>query len=509
MTASAQAAIAESRSPAAGRSGVLDVCLVYTNTNTQGRLGTHAFDLVLPPLGLAYLASALENAGYSVRIIDAFAEGLSMEETFRRLEDRCRVVGFYCHTQNVPAIIHLARRLKAARRPPHVVVGGPHATALPSECLETNDAIDCVVFGEGDLTVTELVERLLAGKDLAGVKGIYYRRDGRVAANPAREQVKDLDSLPMPAWHLLPMRRYRSFVEAEARRIIHIMGSRGCFNDCNYCHSTKMWGPTVRWHSAGRILREIDHLRANYGIEFFQFFDDVFTLDKNRVKVLMDEFRRRGLRNRWICSTRIDLLNEEIVRDLRHGGVHHVAIGIETVNDRLLKVINKNVTKQQTLETMALCAKHGLRVLGMFILGLPGETAEEALETIDFVRRTPFHFAVFSFLTVYPGTNFWHMLKDSPYLQKDYSKYNLSQNFTYVEPGRSQKELQDLMRRAYMTFFFKPRTLLTWLAMAIKNGPRLLVREPALLLEAVRGYATVLFNLASDAPYEPPPVTHA
>jgi anaerobic magnesium-protoporphyrin IX monomethyl ester cyclase len=477
-----------------------DVCLVYTNTNTQGRLGTHAFDLVLPPLGLAYLAAALEKANYTVKIVDAFADGLDFEETLAALENRYRIVGFYCHTQNVPAIIAMAERLKKAEHPPHVIVGGPHATAMPEECVSGNSVVDAAAFGEGELTIVELVDCLLHGKPLGAVKGIFYREDGQVKSTGPRPQIQNLDTLPMPAYHLLPMKKYRSFIEADGQSIVHIIGSRGCFNDCNYCHSTKMWGPTVRWHSPERVMEEIDHLEKTYDVKFFQFFDDIFTLDAKRVKVLMKEFRQRKLQKRWVCSTRIDLLTEEVVKDLSEGGVHHVAIGIETVNDRLLKVINKNVTKEQTLKTVALCNKYRVPVMGMFILGLPTETTAEAQETLDFAKATDFHIAIFSFLTVYPGTNFWHMLKSSPYLQKDFSKYNLSQNFTYVEPNRSQEELQWLMRRAYLNFYLRPRVMFGLAMLMLKN--------PAQLLEAARGFATVLVNLVFAVRYEPPSVTH-
>ncbi len=469
-----------------------DICLVYTRTSQQGRLGTHAFDLVLPPLGLAYLAAVLEREGFSVRILDAFAEGLSTEETFERLENRFRMVGFYCHTQNYPAIVNMAKHLKASAHPPHIVIGGPHATALPRECLTGNDAIDSLVYGEGELTIVELAGRVLQGRDLRGVRGIYYKQDGEIAAAPPRPRIGDLDSLPMPAWHLFPMKRYHhSFVEADGKPSLHVMGSRGCFSDCNYCHSTKMWGGQVRWHSPERVLAEIDHLRENYGIRYFQFFDDVFTIDPERLKRLMPEFRRRGLSDNWSCSTRIDLLNEEVVRDLKSGGVHHVAIGMETVNDRLLEVINKHVTKKQTLETIALCDKHDLPVLGMFILGLPTETREETLETLEFARNSNLMLAIFSFFTPYPGTNFWHQLKDSPDLTRDFSKYNLSQNFSYVEKHRSREELQGLMRRAYLDFYLRPRVMFSLTKLMLKN--------PSKLLETAGGFAAALYSLAAGS----------
>jgi anaerobic magnesium-protoporphyrin IX monomethyl ester cyclase len=496
-------AASPSPNPSPSAPGALrDVCLVSTNTDTQGRLGTHVFDLVLPTLGLAYIGAVLERDGHTVDVIDAAAEGLDFEQTLGRISGRYKVVGFYCHTQNFPMIAAMSKRLKACDSPPHIMIGGPHATALPRQCLIDGEHIDSLVFGEGEDTAAELVARVLDGQSLEGVRGLYYRGEGAIHENPPRGQIEDLDSLPMPAWHLFPMERYHhSYIETDGKRSLHIMGSRGCFSDCNYCHSTKMWGPKVRWHSTERVLAEIDHLNAHYGIEYFQFFDDVFTMDRDRLKVLMPEFNKRGMSDSWSCSTRIDLLNENIIKDLKFGGAHHIAIGIETVNDRLLKVINKHVTKAQTTSVITLCAEHKLPVMGMFIIGLPTETAEECQETLDFVKTHRLKIAVFSFLTVYPGTNFWHLLKDSPDLDRDFSKYNLSQNFTYIEKHRSPEELRGLMRKAYLSFYLKPRVMAGLAKIALRN--------PRMLPTIGVGFATAFANLAFADRYSPPDIVHS
>ena len=463
------------------------ICLVAMGSDQQGRLGAHVFDNILPPLGLAYLAAVLVKDGRSVEILDAFAEGLSHDEVFERLRDRPRIVGFYCHTQNFGDVVRMAERLKTCSRPVHVVIGGPHATALPAECLADHDAIDSAVFGEGERTVVELVARVLADEGLAGVRGTCYRDGGEVRTNPPRPLIEDLDSLPMPAWDLLPMDRYRAVIEADGMKAFHVMGSRGCFSDCNYCQSTRIWGPRVRWHSPERLLREIDHLRSVHGAEFVKFYDDNFTQDPRRVEVLVDGLLRRGLFGRWACCTCVSLLDENIIRALARGGVHHVCIGFETVNDRLLKSINKHSTKAASHRIMGLCRKHGVPVLGMFMLGLPTETREEALETLEFAWTSGLYLAVFSFMTVYPGTNFWEMLKDSPRLEGDFSRYSLATTVSYVTEHRSREELQDLMRRAHLRFYLQPRVVGRLLGV--------LARSPRHIPGASLGFAAALSNL--------------
>ena len=434
---------------------------------------------------MAYLAAVLERCGRSVRIIDAFAESLSREELLQKLAGSARVIGFYCHTANYVLVSWLAERLKALPNPPLVIIGGPHATALPEESLRDAPGIDAVVFGEAEDTIIELVDALLAGRSLAGIHGVVYRSDGGQCRNPPRTLVEDLDRLPMPAWHLLPMHRYHSFLETDGKRVVQLIGSRGCFSDCNYCFSTQMWGTSTRFHSVGRVLAEAEFLQNRYGIQFIQFLDDNFTLDAARAAALGRGLLERGLS--WCCSTRIDLLTADVARELRRNGVHHVCIGIETVSDRLLKVINKHVTREQTSRTIEICRREGVRVMGMFILGIPTETRTEALETIDFAVRNDLYLAVFSFFTAYPGTNFWRQLRGSPHLASEFPRYCLSREFTYIEPGRTRSELEKLMRSAYLRFYLRPRVV-GRLAAAVVSTPRLALQTSA-------GFASVLGNL--------------
>ena len=453
----------------AERVTVKDVCFVYTNSDTQGRMGTHAFDLVLPPLGITYLSAILEKLEYDVEILDANALLLDDEETLARLQGRFRIVGFYCHTQNHHKIVELSTKLKNSDGDaPIIIIGGPHPTALGTAAIAGYPDIDAAVSGEGEQTIAELVPALLNRESLDGILGVIHRRDdGETVFNGVRPFVEDLDSLPMPAWHLLPMSLYRNLIETDGRRVLHVMGSRGCPADCNYCFSTKMWSSKVRWHSPGRVLAEIDHLRETYGIRFFQFLDDNFTMSLNRMRTLVPAFRERAIQ--WCCSTRIDLLGEEAIKLLREGRVHHVAIGIESVNDRLLKVLNKGVTREQTEETIELCERHRVPVLGMFILGIPGETEVEARESMEFALSHKFFFAVFSHMTFYPGTNFWQKHHDNPGLIRDFEHFCLSKRFTFVEPGRSQEELEALMAEANRRFYLRPRLVVRMMWLMLRN----------------------------------------
>lgn len=485
-----------------------DVCLVYTNTNTQGRLGTHVFDLVLPPLGLAYLGAVLEREGYSVEILDANALLLSEEETIAHLGDRFRVVGFYCHTQNFPDICDIAKRLKASARPPKVILGGPHATAMPEECLEGHPELDALCIGEGEATIVELVPALLSDADLGHVAGITYHADGRVVRTAKRPFIPDIDTIPLPAWHLLPMHLYKNLIESGGRTTMHVMGSRGCPMDCNYCFSTKQWSSKVRWHSAERVLEECEHLREHYGVEFYEFFDDIFTLNKERFRVLAEAFRERGYH--WCCSTRIDQIDDETIALLKRGRVHHICIGIETVNDRLLGVIGKGITKAQITRAIRELAAHRIDVLGLFILGIPSETREEALETVRFAaaEENRFFFAVFSHMTIFPGTNFWTQYASAQGLSDDFRDYCISKNFSFVEAHRTKEDLESVLRTAYLSFYVRPRPILMLLSIMARRPdlvPEMATALGGVLLRLVREQAAHRLTKKPEPPRPPPP----
>ena len=207
-------------------------------------------------------------------------------------------------------------------------------------------------------------------------------------------------------------------------------------------------------------MAEVDHLQSNYGIKFIEFLDDNFTLSKPRLRRFIDEFGKRKMA--WTCSTRIDLIDDEVAQLLAKGRVDHVCIGIETVNDRLLLAANKGVTKAQTIETIERCERHKVPVFGMFIIGLPTETIEEARESVEFSLTYRFWFAIFSFLTIYPGTNYWAQYRSSKFLSDDFSRYDFSKDFNFIEDSKVANERRKLMRSAFLRFYNRPRVVFSW-----------------------------------------------
>lgn len=463
-----------------------DICLVNLPNIQDGRMHK-AITLVFPPLGIAYLASVLLEKGHSVDIIDAFAEELSFADVFSRLENNYKIVGFYCHTQIVDSVRKMASRIKETSVPPVVFVGGVHPTALPEETMQSCDDFDYLLVGEAERTIVEFVDHVFSPADPFDIDGIVFRHEGKIVRTAPRALIENLDEIPMPAWHLLPMHRYRSFFEAGNSQVMTVMTSRGCFAKCNFCASPSMWGGRVRHHSAERVIAEVDILRTKYGVKFFEFFDDNLTDDRKRLSAICQGFRERKIE--WCCSSRIDLLSDANIESLKMGNVSHVFVGIETMNDRLLKVIGKNITSAQVKDAVDRCAKRGLTLFGMFMFGLPTETEEEIEETLSYVNGSSLAMISFSHLTIFPGTIFWKQYKQSGYISDDFSTFCWCSGKSCQVTSKSPEEQARLVSKAYLRFYIRPRRILFLCTRAVRLG-----KSPANTLLMLKIFFSIMMD---------------
>ncbi len=235
---------------------------------------------VMPPLGVAWLAAWLERDGHQVQILDAHAEGISAEDVPGRVAERGSfdLIGLTATTPLIGNALEIARRLKVATPSTRIVLGGVHPTVLPEEVL-AEPAVDVVVRGEGEVTLGELA----AEKPLDQIDGISYRAEGRIVHNRDRALIADLDSLPMPAYHLLPMSRYRPAVGAAKRTpATSVLATRGCPGRCTFCY--RIFGSRLRCRSGQRVAEEVKHLQEHYGIKEICFYDDTFTAVRKQVR---------------------------------------------------------------------------------------------------------------------------------------------------------------------------------------------------------------------------------
>ena len=354
-----------------------------------------------PPLGLAYLASALLAAGAEVRVLDLVVQPSGEEALARELDAfHPGLVGLTAVTMNVDRALALAGAVK--RRAPEIVtvMGGPHVTFSARETLEACPALDVVVLGEGEQTLVELCRALASAKGLEAVAGIAFRSEQGIRVTPRRRPIRDLDHLPLPARHLLPLGRYRALGMP-----ISMTTSRGCPHACIFCVGRRMVGARVRFHSPGRVVDELEQL-AHLGFHQVNLADDLFTADHDRCAAVCDEILERGLHVKWTSFARVDTVSVDLLSRMRAAGCTAVSFGVESANSGILKTIRKRITPDQVVAAIDMCAQAGVTPYASFILGLPGETPDTLRETLDFGKRLEDKGLIYGFhlLAPFPGT---------------------------------------------------------------------------------------------------------
>lgn len=407
---------------------------------------------VMPPLGLASIAAVLEQAGHRVRVLDTRAHRLDLPQARQRLRtmEPCDWVGISVSTPLAGGAMEVAAMVKAAWPRAKVVFGGVHPTVLPEEALAGGN-VDIVARGEGELTMRELVD----GLPLDTIAGVSFRDAGGVRHNPPRELIADLDSLPMPAYHLLPMRLYRAAAGAVRRTpAVSMLTSRGCVGRCTFCY--RIFGPTLRRRSPKSVLDEIAHLRQAHGIREIAFYDDTFTASRAYVREFCQLLRDRGLDLTWSCFSRVDTVDEELLTTMKSCGCHQITYGFESAAGEVLCNIGKRAGVEQARRTAEITRRVGITMRGTFMFGNPGETPQTLEQTMRYAIDLAPDLAVFNITTPFPGTEMhdW-AVRNSLLRTRDWADYNLAQVVMNL-PTVSAEEIQNAYHRAYRRFYFRP-----------------------------------------------------
>lgn len=420
---------------------------------------------VTAPLGLAYLASYVERHGFQARILDNSIELMSRKKFSDYLDKiKPRVVGFSASTSTFPQVVNFASAVKEFDSRIMVVLGGPHPSALPQETLE-NDSIDIVVKGEGEETILELLTALLrGGGGLSGIKGIYYKEGHKIMSNPAREFIRDIDSLPLPSYHLLPMHRYRHspFRRVTLGKSASIITSRGCVYNCSFC-SNSVFGSAVRYRSPESVSEEIKYLVEKYAIKEIIFRDDAFTFDIERARQIARGIKNMGKGIKWSCYSRVNHASSELYAFFYDTGCREICFGVESGNQMVLDMAKKQITIEETEKAIELCRKHKISSLCSVIIGLPGDTVDTVLKTIKFFKRLDPDYIVFCVLVPIPGSELFKIaLNEGLICLADLSYADYVKIFSSVLPPVSmcqipKEQLVELQKKAFRDFYLRPR----------------------------------------------------
>lgn len=407
------------------------------------------------PLGLLYIAAVMEREGHEVEVLDCFTadfpytqeggaffvgmpwEGIK-QEIERRQPDVVGVTG--CATNQIEATIRVARIVKSVNPRILTVAGGPPVTAVPVDFLNEAPSVDIAVAGEGELAMLDILRYHTGDLKLEDISGIAYRRDGAVVKNQPRPTIKELDSLPFPAYHLMDMElyldprrykyrspRYYRWRTKSTPREMTMVTSRGCPFDCVFCAVQLQTGRLWRAHSAEYVLSHIQQVVSQYQVDHIHFLDDNMSLEKGRFEAILDGLIQRGLKITWdpTNGVRADRLDLNLLRKMKQTGCFNICVGVESgVQDTLDNIVHKRLRLEDVIKVAQICKQVGIRVGAFYIIGFPGETVENMERTIDFAidlkKRYDVGINMFPAIPL-KGTKLYQQCVEKGYLVKELS----------------------------------------------------------------------------------------
>jgi anaerobic magnesium-protoporphyrin IX monomethyl ester cyclase len=396
-----------------------------------------------PPLGLAFLAAALEQAGVEVKILDLVVHPYSREMLKDELNDFSPdLVGMTSVTMSFDNGIEVLKDVKGLDPDILTVMGGPHVTFCAKDTLEAFPSLDLVALGEGEGTIVDLAREACRGRNWSSIEGIAYRNGTEIRNTGMRPPIANLDDLPIPARRLLPLGRYRALGMP-----ISMTTSRGCPFQCIFCVGRKMVGAKVRYRNPAKVVHELETLnRLNF--HQINIADDLFTAKEKHCIDVCNEITRRGLKVKWTSFARVDTVTRKSLGLMKEAGCQAVSFGVESGNPEILKTIRKGITREQVIAAVEMCNDAGITPHASFILGLPGETPETLRQTVEFGEELK-DMGVshgFHLLAPFPGTEIRE--KSNEYgiqiLTNDWSRYHA--NRAIVETSSvSSKMLDDIV----------------------------------------------------------------
>jgi len=439
-------------------------------------------DVVVPPLGIAYIAAFLEKQGYPVRIIDGFALQMDWQdferEVARAKPDIIGITGMSAVIDNTFRAVNICRKYTK-----HIILGGAHVSAYKEKVFDQCPGIDFLIYGEGEYTFLELVKKLEQGGDPLTIRGLISKG----VINLPRERLEDLDKLPFPTRHLLPNSRYR-YTLFPGRKITTMFTSRGCPYECKFC-DTSVFGHRYRVRSAYNVLEEIKEIVERYGINSIIIYDDLFMSRKERIEKICEGIIDMGLKIEWKCEGRPDRVEEKTLRLMKQAGCSMIAYGVESGNQEALDYLKKRTTVEGIRETFRLTKKVGINTVGYFILGIPVESYEQAINTIRFAKEIDPTYAQFSILTPFYGTEIYKEAKEKGWYREIDAQNPMDKDLkraVMVSPNWNEDKLKKIIKVAHRKFYCR----IGYLVKRLKEirSPRQFINQLATAANILRWY---------------------
>lgn len=428
-------------------------------------------DELIPPFGLGYLATALRK-NHDTQILDGIKENMTPEnfEEFLR-ENKFDIIGIQLFTFHINAVKEYIRVIKKVSPESKIILGGPHPSCDPNNIFYYFPDIDFAFRGEAEIGLAKLMNLINADEnikedDLKEIPGLIWRNKENKTAVNNQIFTEDLDALGYPSWDLLkpdtyPLAPHGAFFKNYP--IAPIIITRGCPFNCTFCAGRLVSGRKIRRRSVGSVIQEIKELYHKYGIREIHIEDDNFTFYRDLVMEFCDELKKNNLNISWVCpnGVRLDTLDKELLLKMKGTGLYSLSVGVESGSDRVLAHMQKSLNTEKIKEKVALIRETGLEVIGFFVIGYPTESRKDILDTIKFAKKLDLKRANFTIFKPFPGTPMTDKLiadNELPEIQENWEKYILA-DAVYAPNGFTTKELKNLRRRAFLSFYLRPKIL--------------------------------------------------
>ncbi|MBT9438102.1 MAG: radical SAM protein [Desulfobacterales bacterium] len=421
---------------------------------------------IVPPLGLASIASYLGREGINADIIDCYARPDS-DYLIRDylLTEKPSFIGLSCTTSSFLDGIRIARLARSFLPDIKIVFGGPHVSALKNRVLENFSVIDFVVVGEGEQTLTELIEK--GNEEAHSVQGLVYRdANGEICFTGYRSKAIDLDTLPFPAYEKLAgypdVYKLLIFNYPKAPNSSCI-SSRGCPYSCSYCDRS-VFRRSFRYNSAEYMYEHLRYLKKRFGIRHVIFYDDQFTFNRQRIEDFTRMLLDRPLGMTFNCVVRAEHIDLELLRRLKASGCWMISLGIETGDEDLLAQHRRNVNLNLLAEKIRLIKKVGIRTKGLLMIGLPGETEDSIKKTMKYVFSLPIDDINLAKFTPFPGAPVYENIHKLGEFNEDWEKMDCM-HFQFIPNGMTKERMEELFQMFYKTHFLRPKVLWNYTTM--------------------------------------------
>lgn len=440
----------------------MKILLVIPPSSTKVRWGKFK-NAIQPylPLGLAYIAAVIEKEGHEVKVIDAPA----MRYYFKDIERMIRefspdVVGQQTVFSNLDECYQVAKIAKAINPRIKVVLGGPHTTIYPDKSINVTE-IDFIAPGEGELIIKGLLDSLENGADFSKVPGLIWKDGKTVIKNNSQPFIKDLDILPFPARNLFPMKMYPASSHLRGSKILSMVASRGCPFQCTFCWVSKSFGRTIRYRNPKQVVEEMRILKEQYGADSIRFWDDSFTASRKWVNDFCDVLIAENLNIPWCCLSRVDRVNQELLRKMKAAGCYCIFYGIESGVQRILDLLRKGITLEQARQAIKLARAVGIETSCSYMLALPTETREDSEQTINFAIELDSDYAQFNLVIPHiSGEEFSNLAVKYGTLLEGTDHATFFDKPVYIPYGRTAEELKNTIKKSYKKYYLRPSRIL-------------------------------------------------